>query len=125
MKRWVVKTTKRQKKAKSAVESRILQRLEEFTLALETGEKISEKFVVRRVVLPIKLKSFGPEEIKEIRKLLGVNEAMFASFLGVSVKTVRAWEQGLHPPKSVTCRFLDEIQKNPGHFQKRLKDFGS
>ena len=43
-------------------------------------------------------------------------------FLGVSVKTVQAWEQGLQTPPKMACRFMDEIRHDPEHWIERLKE---
>ena len=53
------------------------------------------------------------------RKLLRVSQVLFAQFLGVSPKTVRAWEQGRSEPKDIACRFMDEIQRNPDYYRER------
>ena len=45
---------------------------------------------------------------------------LFARFLGVSVKTVRAWEQGTNTPQEIACRLMDEILHDPDYWRKRL-----
>jgi len=46
---------------------------------------------------------------------------LFAHFLGVSVKTVRSWEQG-KTPSDIASRFMDEIRHNPNYWRQRLKE---
>ena len=106
---------------KASVENLVIQRLGEFTEALENREKISERFTCRKVELDLKPQVYTPELVKATRKKLGLSQPLFALFLGVSVKTVRAWEQGAYPPKDIACRFMDEIRANPGHMRDRLK----
>jgi putative transcriptional regulator len=60
-------------------------------------------------------------DIKNIRKLFNLSQALFALILGVSVKTVRSWEQGLKRPSSVASRFMDEMAKNPGYWRERIR----
>ena len=48
---------------------------------------------------------------------------MFGQFLGVDVKTVRSWEQGLRVPSGLACRFLEEIQVDLDHWRARLARF--
>lgn len=59
------------------------------------------------------LESFNPEEIKAIRKETGLTQKKFAAYLGVSVKTVEAWECGRNHPEGSTCRLLSITKKNP------------
>jgi putative transcriptional regulator len=109
-------------RSESSVEERIIEGLAEFTQALQNGEVISERFVCRRVKLTSNLKPYAPAMVRKARALLGVSQTLFAHFLGVSLKTVRAWEQGMNPPNKTACRFMDEIQKDPTLYRNRLKD---
>ena len=95
---------------------------EAITRDLVSSDRISDKFTVRRVQLKIGPALFTPEIIKDTRRILRASQAVFAGFLGVSVQTVRAWEQGANPPSDMACRFLDEIRLNPPYWQKRFKD---
>jgi putative transcriptional regulator len=45
---------------------------------------------------------------------------VFAQLLGVSVKTVRGWEQGLKPPVPIARRFMDELNISPDHWRRRV-----
>jgi putative transcriptional regulator len=112
---------KRKNSTKESVGAKIIEGLAEFTNALETGEKIPEKFTCRKVTLDLLPVVYGPKTVATTRKLLGVSQGVFAQFLGVSVKTVRAWEQG-KTPGDMACRFMDEIQRNPKYWQKRLRE---
>lgn len=100
----------------------IIKRLRSFVEALESGEDIDKKFTVRRVEVTVTPAMFTPDIIKDTRCLLGATQAGFARFLGVSVQTVRAWEQGTNRPNDMACRFLDEIRLNPPYWQKRFKE---
>ena len=46
---------------------------------------------------------FIPSEIKQIRTSTGLTQVLFAMFLGVSVKTVEAWESGRNHPEGAAC----------------------
>ena len=100
----------------------LIPRFEAITRALQSGEHIDKKFTVRRVEVTVTPAMFTPEIIKDTRRLLRASQAVFARFLGVSVQTVRAWEQGTNPPSDMACRFLDEIRLNPPYWQKRFKE---
>lgn len=107
---------------KASVADRILQRLEGFTEALEKGEVIQKRFTCRRIELDLKPIPYEPEAVKKIRGLLGASQTVFARLLGVSVRTVRSWEQGINSPSDMACRFMDEIQRNPKYWIARLKE---
>ena len=105
------------------VANRIRERLEEFTKDLENGEIIQDKYTCRKVEFNLKPMPYNPEAVKQTRRLLQASQKVFAMFLGTSVKTVQAWEQGTgNPPSKMACRFMDEIRRNPGYWRKRLKD---
>src|SRR6266478_6188917 len=89
-----------------SVEKRIIHRLREFTQALENGEDISRKFTSRQLQWNFKVGPYEPDMVIETRKLLGVDRLVFAMFLGVSAKTVQAWEEGIRPPTKLACRFM-------------------
>lgn len=67
-------------------------------------------------VIPIE--EFSASEIKDIRKNAGMTQALFAKYLGVSVKTVEAWESGRNQPNGAACRILFLTKKDP-QFPKR------
>ena len=100
----------------------LIPAFEAITRDLQGSEDISKKFTVRRVQVTVRPSLFTPEIIKDTRRLLRASQAVFAGFLGVSVQTVRAWEQGANPPSDMACRFLDEIRLNPPYWQKRLRE---
>jgi len=107
---------------KPSVEDRIISRLKGFSKALENKEVITERFTCRKIELDLQPTPYKPELVKTTRELLGVSQALFAQFLGVSVKTVRAWEQGKNSPKDMACRFMDEIRHDPKRWRERLRE---
>ena len=62
-------------------------------------------------VLPVD--HYEADEIREIRKSTGFTQAVFAQYMGVSVKTVEAWEAGRNHPEGTACRLLALTQKDP------------
>lgn len=62
-------------------------------------------------ILP--LESFTSTEIKAIRKNTGLTQVSFARYMGVSVKTVEAWESGRNHPDGAACRLLMITKQNP------------
>ena len=74
--------------------TKIVAALERFRDAIESGAPIEQRYTVRRVKLDLTPRTFGPDEVKGIRAMMGVSQPIFGQFLGVDVKTVRSWEQG-------------------------------
>ena len=57
------------------------------------------------------VEKFKPEEIKLIRKSTGLTQKMFANYMGVSKKTVEAWECGRTHPTGPAFRLLDILNE--------------
>jgi putative transcriptional regulator len=106
---------------KASVGARIIEGLQEFADTLKKKEPIAEKFTCRVVELDLHPTPYDPELVKATRQLLRASQAVFARFLGVSVKTVQAWEQGASTPNDMACRFMDEIRHNPPYWTERLR----
>lgn len=56
---------------------------------------------------------FDATEIKSIRKSTGFTQVVFAQYMGVSVKTVEAWEAGRNHPEGAACRLLALTKEDP------------
>jgi putative transcriptional regulator len=97
----------------------VIERLAGFAAALAKGE--GNGFTRRRVLLDVKPARYTPKLVKKTRAVLGVSQALFAQFLGVSVKTVHAWEQGITSPSDIARRFMDEIRENPDYWRARFR----
>ena len=54
---------------------------------------------------------FMARDVKRIRHNVGLSQPLFAEFLGVSVKTIRSWEQGLSHPSGASSRLLEALDK--------------
>jgi putative transcriptional regulator len=108
---------------KPTIEAQIVQGLESFADALETGEDITSRFTCHKVVLNLQPTPYKPDLVKKTRLVLGMSQALFARFLGVSMGTVRAWEQGARYPQPIACRFMDEIRHDPARFRARMMEF--
>lgn len=61
------------------------------------------------VITPVK--KYSNKEIKSIRNKAGMTQAVFAKYLGVSQKTVEAWELGRTHPTGPACRLLDILEQ--------------
>lgn len=59
-------------------------------------------------VIPVKV--YSADEIKSIRHSTGLSQVLFAEYLGVSPKTVEAWESGRNHPAGSSSRILSMIE---------------
>lgn len=57
------------------------------------------------MIMPIK--KYSNKEIREIRMRAGMTQSVFASYMGVSKKTIEAWEGGRTHPTGPAFRLLD------------------
>lgn len=57
--------------------------------------------------------TFNAQEIKNIRNTLQMTQATFAAVMGVSVKTVEAWEVGTNKPIGTSRRMLSMLKADP------------
>lgn len=62
------------------------------------------------IILPIK--EFSSKEIREIRMNSGMTQRVFAAYMGVSQKTVEAWECGRTHPTGPAYRLMDLLVTN-------------
>jgi hypothetical protein len=60
------------------------------------------------MIMPIK--EYSNSEIREIRKKAGMTQNVFASYMGVSKKTVEAWECGRTHPTGPAFRLLEILK---------------
>ena len=73
----------------------------------------SEKPILNRhkvTVEPVKI--FEADEVKKIRNSTGMSQKIFASYMGVSDKTVEAWEAGTNHPSGAASRLLSMIEND-------------
>lgn len=108
------------KKTQHTIADEIVQGLTEFADALDADEDLAEKFTCHHVKLNLEPEVYTPEKVRDTRKTLRLSQPLFGGFLGVSVKTVRSWEQGDSTPSNMACRFMDEIRRDPAHYLLRL-----
>lgn len=64
------------------------------------------------MILPVN--EYSNKEIKEIRMKAGMTQSVFASYMGVSKKTVEAWECGRTHPTGPVFRLLDILASGEG-----------
>lgn len=78
-------------------------------IACERGELSANG--VRRTLKVAPLPNWMPAEIKSLRLSLSMTQRMFAEFMGVSLKTVEAWECGRNRPSGSAARLMQVISQ--------------
>lgn len=64
----------------------------------------------KRIVTIVPVKEYNAAEVKMIRKSTGLSQKLFASYMGVSAKTVEAWEAGVNRPSGAASRLLNMME---------------
>jgi putative transcriptional regulator len=100
--------------------AKIVAAFEEAIEVMRLGKPLEKRFTIRTYRADFAPRDFGPDDIRRVRGLLGMSQAVFARFLGVDANTVRSWEQGTRSPSPIARRFLSEIEADPGYWQRRV-----
>ena len=74
--------------------------------------KSAEKKLKRNTVTIAPVKEYHATDIQKIRKSTGFSQQLFAGYLGVSKKTVEAWEAGTNHPFGAASRLLNMLELN-------------
>ena len=77
-------------------------------VAIERGELKGRKTVYE--IQPVK--KYDNIQIKQIRTEVGMTQVLFANYMGVSCKTVEAWEAGTNHPSGSASRILSMMEIN-------------
>jgi putative transcriptional regulator len=77
-------------------------------------ESVREAGAVRRgIARPARAFRFAPADVKAIRRKLGKSQAEFSLMIGVSVATLRNWEQGRRRPEGPALALLRVVSAAP------------
>lgn len=94
-------------------------------LGKEINESLNEavKWAKGDIIVPAYEYTPPPHiEVAPVRKSLGLSQVDFASAFGLSVGTVRDWEQGRREPEGPSRILLSIIAKHPEVVQDVLRD---
>jgi len=100
--------------------AKTLAAIEEATEILRSEGLESKQLTVRTYKERPAPRAYRPGDVKRVRELVGVSQAVLAGFLGVNVNTVRSWEQGKRLPQPIACRFLSEIEADLVYWRQRI-----
>ncbi|MDC7239917.1 MAG: type II toxin-antitoxin system MqsA family antitoxin [Spirochaetales bacterium] len=70
------------------------------------------KNVKKRRVSIAPIPEYNAKKIKSIRESLNLTQMIFAEVIGVSIKTVEAWESGRNKPQGPASRFLNLLEQD-------------
>ena len=82
---------------------RIIESMKE-ALSISCGELSREKY---KIYIPESI------DVKAIREKMGLSQSSFANNFGLSVYTLRNWEQGKRQPDPAARAYLKVIEKVP------------
>ena len=80
--------------------------------------KLELKPIKRRKVEVEPPENFDSETIKSIRQTISLSQSGLADILGISVKTVQAWEANRSNPLGPAARILAILRDEPGFMMK-------
>ena len=72
-------------------------------------------------VRPSRVIRFAPADVKAIRAKLGKSQAEFSLMIGVSVATLRNWEQGRRRPEGPALALLRVVSAAPRAVTRALR----
>lgn len=106
--------------ALSKAGERIVAAFEEAIDVMRSGGPGPPKMTARAYQAIFAPAAYGPDDVRRVRGVLGMSQAVFARFLGVDANTVRSWEQGTRPASGIARRFMGEIESDPGYWKRRV-----
>lgn len=74
-------------------------------VAYEKGEQTAHSATVTIAPIPL----ISAAEIKALRQTLNMTQSTFAAVMGVSIKTVEAWEKGTNTPAGTARRMMSML----------------
>ena len=90
---------------------------QQFSRLMESARQAEKhatgKLDLRTTRLPPPPTAMGKTEVVRIRESLNFSQAVFATYLNVSVKTVQSWEQGINKPSGASLKLLSIIRRKP------------
>jgi len=85
----------------------------------ETGiDHLRKRTRTYKPVSPIK--EYQPHEIKAIREKKQFSQSYLGEYMGVSSKTIQAWEAGTNKPSGVALRIFQVLEKDPHVLDKYI-----
>jgi putative transcriptional regulator len=80
-------------------------------------EKGNTKVTVHKITIS-PLHEYTAEKIKGIRQKFNLTQKLFAYVMGVSIKTIEAWESGRNAPSGAALRMLEILDQDEKALEK-------
>ena len=100
---------------------RLISGLSELKTSLEQNEKLEDRYTVRDIHLNLEPNAYSAQAVQELRHQIHASQAVFAQLIGVSVFTIRSWEQDKREIPKMARVLMDEIKANPKRWAKKLE----
>lgn len=71
------------------------------------------ELTLKTTTLPAPAPKISKTKVAQIRKAVGMSQAVFARYLNVPAKTLQSWEQGARQPKAGEARLLQLMESSP------------
>ncbi len=88
------------------------------------GVRVTYAMVTARKVDVVPPPMYADKDVRRVRQQLGLSQAVFASLIGASASTVRAWERGARKPSDMARRLMSLAEREPKVFEKDLVPSG-
>ena len=62
---------------------------------------------------PFRFREFHAPDVKTVRESFGLSQSRFAALMGISVATLRNWEQGRRKPEGSARVLIEVVAKHP------------
>jgi putative transcriptional regulator len=69
--------------------------------------------IFRGISKPSRIFHFPEPKVSKLRKRYGLSQPKFAAMMGISVNTLRNWEQGRRKPEGPARVLLNVVSKHP------------
>jgi putative transcriptional regulator len=90
-------------------------------LQQQPAEELKAKYRHRTVTVDFQPRTYDADDVKQLRRSMDCSQKVFADFIGVSLGTLRNWEQGVRRVSGIAARLFDEMRINPGYWKIRLR----
>lgn len=108
-------TSRKNSKSRPRVADEIMAGMRELERMRDEGKAPEQMFTVRTIDVPDST-IYRARQVRALREILGVSQAVFAHLLGVSVILVKSWERGVREPNPMARRLLDTIKADPARW---------
>jgi len=97
----------------------IMRGLQE-AVEFKKGDLSKGRVRIHTKIDPVHVASYKPADVLKVRRTLNLSQRGFAAAIGVSTRTVEAWENGRSVPSGVATRMLHLIETDNSLIDKLI-----